>query len=712
VTTRRQFKETHLHIRRSSSAGYIPSQWRRKRQIAKGTGTAIAYIQTREKINSLSGATTMSSPESGASPTMDSRFSTPVPELDDHRLPRRLQHDRNIIPSVAVHNATPQSSVLGERDLLLVDEALRSAPNPSPIARDFEQVIEDDDKSGVDECDIPVGDGRLSSAVARRYTNRDGRPRATARHDRSRESSSSRSTSPANSVEAFAEPRRRQRANTAESRAPSFIEHIRNRTYSSGTIPRQPTLSNVSVPQAPTLRTELTAEEDVTFPTDEEPGKTYKIDFEELEEFVALSAQGKISGDVAGGQQDVKRVFSDVRKDERISEAVPNVILNGDNLLEKPLSYYVSTDTQADSDQTLSPKTEANSAATLQRFTFFSSETQNGINATKLGDFVANGTTFRDMFEVGPDGGVWWLDVLNPTKAELEVLARAFKIHRLTREDIETQEAREKVELFSQYYFVCFRSFNMDNGSDDFLDPIHIYIVVCTDGVLSFSYAPNPHATNVRKRISKLGDFVSLGPDYICYAMIDDIVDSFAPIIREAEQESEAIEDQVFVAREDDFLALLRQIGDCRKRVLNMMRLLGGKADVIKGFAKRCNEQYQVTPRGDIGLYLGDIQDHVVTMMSNLGHVEKMLSRSHANYLAQLNVDNILKGNSTNKALAKITVVATILVPLNLVTGLFGMNVDVPGKNAEGLGWFFGIVGAIATFILISLLVARRLRAL
>lgn len=38
------------------------------------------------------------------------------------------------------------------------------------------------------------------------------------------------------------------------------------------------------------------------------------------------------------------------------------------------------------------------------------------------------------------------------------------------------------------------------------------------------------------------------------------------------------------------------------------MRLLGGKADVIKGFAKRCNEQYQVTPRGEIGLYLGDIQ--------------------------------------------------------------------------------------------------------
>ena len=140
------------------------------------------------------------------------------------------------------------------------------------------------------------------------------------------------------------------------------------------------------------------------------------------------------------------------------------------------------------------------------------------------------------------------------------------------------------------------------------------------------------------------------------------------------------------------------------------MRLLGGKADVIKGFAKRCNEQYTVTPRGEIGLYLGDIQDHVVTMMSNLGHFEKMLSRSHSNYLAQLSVDHIAQGNRANEVLSKITVLASILVPLNLICGLFGMNVNVPGKTADGLNWFFGILGVIATFVVVSLTVAKKLR--
>ena len=68
---------------------------------------------------------------------------------------------------------------------------------------------------------------------------------------------------------------------------------------------------------------------------------------------------------------------------------------------------------------------------------------------------------------------------------------------------------------------------------------------------------------------------------------------------------------------------MLRRVGDCRKRVMSLYRLLGNKADVIKGFAKRCNERWEVAPRSEIGLYLGDIQDHIVTMTSNLGHYEK-----------------------------------------------------------------------------------------
>lgn len=188
----------------------------------------------------------------------------------------------------------------------------------------------------------------------------------------------------------------------------------------------------------------------------------------------------------------------------------------------------------------------------------------------------------------------------------------------------------------------------------------------------------------------------------------DDIVDSFGPVIHKIELEADSIEDDVFVAREDDANLFLRKIGRVRKNVMALMRLLGGKADVLRGFTKRCNENYKVTPRMDIGMYLGDIQDHVVTMVTNLGHFEKMLSRSHSNYLAQLSINSIAQGTDTNRVLSKITFLASILVPLNLVSGLFGMNVMVPFRDAESLVPFFVILSSLIVICISCLVWARK----
>ena len=97
-------------------------------------------------------------------------------------------------------------------------------------------------------------------------------------------------------------------------------------------------------------------------------------------------------------------------------------------------------------------------------------------------------------------------------------------------------------------------------------------------------------------------------------------------------------------------------------------------------------------------------------MMSNLAHFEKMLSRSHSNHLSQISLNNIEQGSHANALLGKITIFATILVPLNLIAGLFGMNVPVPGRDSTGLGWWFGIVGVILAFTLCFLTVAKRMR--
>ncbi|EEP79302.1 hypothetical protein UREG_04148 [Uncinocarpus reesii 1704] len=647
--------------------------------------------------------------ESPRSDKCQTRYSTPVPELDDHRfqpesLPRadtiESTTNRPIIPQV-VTSQPDEPPTLNHVQEALLDGSLK--------VRDFEHAIVDDDDQSIQEFER-IGGRRMSvspAAVRSHRRNRTNQDTASI--------ASSRSSSPPNSVDAFAEPRRRERANTLESHCPADLEALLHRTVSAGTHHRRPTFSNESVIRADSVDPRVNMGEggDVCFPAHEESRKSSLIDFEELEEFVALSKRATPPTNGTSrrkhsmsSQSKHPRIFHDLRPQAHKTDD-SNIAVQSGSPLESSSEFVDKADAVARElgGAPVDVVDEKRLFEVLQnendptRFSFFSSEFESTIHAAELGDLVLPGDSFRDLFELGPEGGVWWLDVINPNKEELGAICRAFSIHPLTAEDIITQEAREKVELFKLYYFVCFRTFyQIDKSSEHYLEPVNVYMVVFREGVLSFSFTDNPHAANVRKRIGKLRD--------------DDIVDSFGPVIRDVERESEAIEDHVYVARVEDFEAFLPQIGGLRKKVMSLMRLLGGKADVIRGFSKRCNEQYSVTPRGDIGLYLGDIQDHVVTMMSNLGHFEKMLSRSHSNYLAQLNVTNIMLGNDVNRILSKITFLGSILVPLNLICGLFGMNVPVPGGGGGSLTWFFGILGVIGAIMITSVVLARRFRLL
>ena len=109
--------------------------------------------------------------------------------------------------------------------------------------------------------------------------------------------------------------------------------------------------------------------------------------------------------------------------------------------------------------------------------------------------------------------------------------------------------------------------------------------------------------------------------------MIDDITDAFGPLIQSIEYEVDSIDELVLILKETEQSDMLRRIGTCRKKVMGLLRLMGNKADVVKGLAKRCNENWKVAPTSDIvsfsllvirfalicccpqkGLYLSDIQ--------------------------------------------------------------------------------------------------------
>ncbi|OOQ83592.1 putative magnesium and cobalt transport protein and translocase of inner membrane [Penicillium brasilianum] len=357
------------------------------------------------------------------------------------------------------------------------------------------------------------------------------------------------------------------------------------------------------------------------------------------------------------------------------------------------------------------------------RFSFFSSDTQQAITGSSWVSLFPDGNhdhIFQESHKARPEPSrpVWWVDVRDATEEDVGIIAEALSIHPLTAEDIAIREPREKVEVFKNYYLISFQTLaSQTTESGERLgmpSSAVMYILVFQYGVATFSPSECGHVSRVRDRIRKMHDPSILSSDWICYALIDDIVDSFDPFTRAVEAESEAIEDQVFIARIDDVQELIPQVDVLRKKTTHIMRCLNGKVDVLNGFVKRCQapDKLPIFPDGDLLLYLGDVQDHLVTTLSMLAHIDEIIGRSQGNCLAQLSATNLRVGLTINSAMSKVTLLATIFVPCHLVTGMFGMNVYVPGQDTPGLSWFFGIVGVFVAFMVVCMGIAAKFKLL
>ncbi|KAI8072117.1 hypothetical protein BDF21DRAFT_386916 [Thamnidium elegans] len=333
----------------------------------------------------------------------------------------------------------------------------------------------------------------------------------------------------------------------------------------------------------------------------------------------------------------------------------------------------------------------------IERYTFYSADLGSLKNRSFKELLKMKSEQDKSVSDLLVDTTNWWIDVLAPTNEEMRAISK-----------------------------VNFRSFNHDYHSQDYLEAVSFYIIVFKDGVLTFRFQDLPHPHNVRRRIHQLKDFIKVTPEWINYALIDNITDSFAPLIKHTELEVDSIDDLVLVLNGSEQNDMLSRIGSCRKTVMQLLRLLGPKADVVKSLMKRYEDkakeiQYAnilqneiVTEHDDVKvyhevtLYLGDIQDHILTMLQNVNHYDLILGRAHRNYLGQISIELSQAGNTTNGVINRLTFFATIVVPLNLVGGLFGMNVRVPGGEKQDLVWFFWIVMGMLLYVIVMVAIGKR----
>lgn len=420
----------------------------------------------------------------------DGGYDTPVPELDDHRhrsssaqkqdRPRRGTFD-------SLYRSRPVDS---------------EASNNGVRVRDFEEAVVDDE--------TPMSPDALQPKRSRRPTvdtvDTDGR-----------------SISPPNSVKAFAEARRRERGQ-------SFIDlnqedETINRAMSISSRRSHRSKPHTIDKDSASVLTTRTAEDDVCFPLQDNHRKDQLyIDFEYLESFI--QAEKELHQAARIQSQDKPESFQDLRLRSSNDRRLQLATIDGD-ILDMPSTESIAQEKHSSSRRSTSCAPEPTKTSPQQgdsnRFSFFSSAWESTIHAAEMGDLVLPGEDIRGLFELPQDeeDGVWWLNVNSASKEEIQGICKAFGIHPLTIEDIITQEAREKIELFPSYYFASFRSFHVvEEPEGKEYEPLNVFVIVFREGTLSFSFEPNSHAGNVRKRITSLKDYVALSSDWICYALM------------------------------------------------------------------------------------------------------------------------------------------------------------------------------------------------
>lgn len=427
----------------------------------------------------------------------NTRYSTPVPELDDHR------HQSSSVQRPDRPRRGTFDSLYGARHAAAEDSPFEHGQAQASQIRDFEEAVDDEDAADLSP------------------TRRSRRPTVESIMELGQ-----RAPSPPNSVKAFAEARRRPRELSFSETKPDrkLEDYDLHRTASVESRRSHLSRPHTGADDAASLMSSKSAVEDVCFPLqDRRRDNDLDIDFDYLDSFIQAEREVRSSQ----RKSPAPKIFSDLRPESGPASGTHFQVATSDgDILEVPSDLSLGQEKQT---QVLEDRSQAKPAQPQSvdpsRVSFFSSAWESTIHAADLEGLILPGEDIRGLFSFPREetDGVWWLNINKPSEDEVRAVCRAFGIHPLTIEDITTQESREKIELFPSYYFACFRSFHLEYDKDtqeqEYV-PFNMYVVVFREGTLSFSYASNSHASHVRKRITMLKDYVALSSDWICYALM------------------------------------------------------------------------------------------------------------------------------------------------------------------------------------------------
>lgn len=297
--------------------------------------------------------------------------------------------------------------------------------------------------------------------------------------------------------------------------------------------------------------------------------------------------------------------------------------------------------------------------------------------------------TFRQLRE--QHGGMAWIGLHRPTESELHSLAAEFNLHPLAVEDAMEAHQRPKLERYGHTLFVVLRAARYLDAPEE-VDFGELHVFVGPDFLITVRHGAAPDLSAVRRRMEETPDLLSLGPEAALYAILDAVVDGYAPVVAGVQNDMDEIETEVF--RGDPEVS--RRIYELSREMVEFQRatrpLVGMLNALMAGFAKYGTDE-------ELQRYLRDVADHVTHTSERVDGFRQALTEIltvNATLVSQQQNAEMRAlaeaGFEQNEEIKKISSWAAILFAPTLVGTIYGMNFETMPELHWVAGYPFAIL--------------------
>lgn len=294
-------------------------------------------------------------------------------------------------------------------------------------------------------------------------------------------------------------------------------------------------------------------------------------------------------------------------------------------------------------------------------------------------------------------GAMAWVGLYRPSAAQLVAAAEEFGLHELAVEDAIVAHQRPKLERYGQTLFVVLKAARyLDEEEEVRFGEVHVF--TGPRFVLTVRHAEAPDLTAVRRRLEDDPGLLALGPEAVLYAIMDSVVDGYAPVVAGLQNDIDEIETQVF----DGDPAASRRIYELSREVIEFQRaarpLLSMHRSLAEGFDRYGTDE-------ELRRHLRDVADHATTVAERVDGFRQMLqgilqvnatlvSQRQNEEMRRLTEASYEQGENTKK----ISAWAAILFAPSLIAAVYGMNFT----HMPELHWVFGYPMAVVLMVGLS----------